>query len=138
MATTAVRLEPDLRLRLQLRRRDIDRLGHLNHGAYGELFFEARSALLDPVRSDTSRYVLARIEIDFLREVRLSDGHVDVTAAVAGIRGKSFDLIQEMLLPDGTVAARSRVVLVAWDVRGRRSRALTPTERTALGAATAA
>jgi len=113
----------------------MDRLGHLNHIAYHDLFYEARALLLDPIRSQASTVVLIRAEIDYLREVRHADGHVDVVARIAEIGTKSFTIEHEMLLPDGTAAARSRAVIVAWDAAARSSRALTAHERAALSGA---
>jgi acyl-CoA thioester hydrolase len=120
------------RIRLQLRRKDMDVLGHLNHSVYHELFFEARSALMESIRTDTERFVLARSEVDYLQEVRYEDRHVDATVRVDEIGRSSVTLSQELLLRDGTPAARSRLVVVAWNVVERRSRELTPGERAAL------
>ena len=120
------------RVRLQLRRRDMDVLGHLNHSVYGELFFEARSSLMEPLRREDQRFVLARSEVDYLHEVRYEDGHVDVLVRVGELGRKSLTLLHELLLPDGTLAARNRIVMVAWDVPARRSRELSQREREAL------
>jgi acyl-CoA thioesterase FadM len=119
-------------VRLQLRRRDMDVLGHLNHTVYNELFFEARGSLMEPLRTEDQRFVLARSEVDYLHEVRLEDGHVDVLVRVDELGRKSLTLEHELRLPDGTVAARNRTVIVAWDVAARRSRELSPQEREAL------
>lgn len=121
----------ELRLRLQLRRKDMDVLGHLNHSVYQDFCFEARGALMDS-RAEGRRFVVARTELDFLREVRHEDGHVDVLVRVVELGAKSVTLLHELLLPDGTLAARNRTVLVAWDPVGRRSRELGPDERSAL------
>ncbi len=123
---------PSVRRRLELRRKDIDRLGHLNHAAYNDLFYEARVALLDLTWPQSAQVVLARLEIDYLREVRHADGHVDIVARVADIGTKSITIEHEMQLPNGTVAARCRTVAVAWDVATRRSRPLGADERRAL------
>jgi acyl-CoA thioester hydrolase len=118
--------------RVQLRLKDMDRLGHLNHTCYHDFFLEGRAALLEPIRTDNERFVVARVDAEFLHEVRLADEYVDVTATVAQIGTKSLTLEQELTLPDGTLCARGRVVLVAWDVTARHSRALSDRERAAL------
>jgi acyl-CoA thioesterase FadM len=125
---------PQTELRVQLRMKDMDRLGHLNHTCYHDFFLEARAALMEPIRTDTERFVVARVEAEFLHEVRLADGYVDVTAIPAELGTKSVKVEQELRLPNGTLAARGRVVLVAWDVTARHSRALSDRERAALSA----
>ena len=125
---------PQTELRVQLRMKDMDRLGHLNHTCYHDFFLEARAALLEPIRTDNERFVVARVEAEFLHEVRLADGYVDVTAIPVEIGNKSLKIGQEIRLLDGTLSARGLVVLVAWDVAGRHSRALSDRERVALSA----
>lgn len=123
----------EARLRLQLRRKDMDALDHLNHSVYQDFFFEARRALLE-ARTEGQRFVIARAELDYLREVRYDDGHVEVVVRVSELGRRSVTLLHELLLPDRAVAARNRTVLVAWDAVARRSRELSPHERTALAA----
>jgi acyl-CoA thioester hydrolase len=118
--------------RIQLRLKDMDRLGHLNNSSYHDFFFEVRAALMDPIRTDNERFVVARVEVEFLHEVRLADGYVDVTASSIAVGTKSVKLEQEMRRPNGTLAARSEVSLVAWDVAARGSRPLATHERAAL------
>jgi acyl-CoA thioester hydrolase len=122
---------PEVRLRLQLRHEDIDILGHLNNAVYHVFFHEARMALLDPIRAAGARFVLARTEIDYLREIRHADGHVEVTTRFGDVGRKSVTLLGELHRPDGTLAARGRTVVVAWDVERRSSRELTGRESAA-------
>ena len=68
---------PQTELRVQLRMKDMDRLGHLNHTCYHDFFLEARAGLMEPIRTDNERFVVARVEAEFLHEVRLADGYVD-------------------------------------------------------------
>jgi acyl-CoA thioesterase FadM len=123
---------PQASRRLQLRLKDMDRLGHLNNSGYHDFFFEVRSALMDSVRTENERFVVARVEVEFLHEVRLADEYVEVTARSIAVGHKSIKLEQEMRLPNGTLAARSLVFVVAWDVAARRSRPLATHERAAL------
>jgi acyl-CoA thioesterase FadM len=129
---------PQTSLRVQLRMKDMDRLGHLNHTCYHDFFLEARAALMEPIRTDYERFVVARVEAEFLHEVRLADEYVDASAIPTEIGTKSVKLAQEIRLPDATLAARGLVVLVAWDVTARHSRALSERERAALTAVTSA
>ncbi|HEV2753294.1 MAG TPA: thioesterase family protein [Solirubrobacteraceae bacterium] len=122
-------------IRIAVRWRDLDMLGHLNQAVYHEYLEEARGALFE--RSDGLEhfpFVLARVELDHRREIRRDHGHVDVTARVGRIGTKSVTVEQEVVLPDGTVAAKGSSVLVAWDVDGRSPRPLSERERAALGA----
>jgi acyl-CoA thioester hydrolase len=123
-------------VRIALRWRDMDMLGHVNQAVYHELLEEGRGALLASL-GDAGRFpfVLARVELDYRHEVRRSAGHVDVRTFVERVGRTSFTVGQELTLPDGTVAAAGRSVLVAWDAKARCSRELTATERAALGAA---
>jgi acyl-CoA thioester hydrolase len=119
-------------MRLQLRRADMDVLGHLNHAIYHDLFHEVRAALVDPLRTSEERYVLASDAVEYLREVRYQDSYVDASVRVEALGRTSITLQHELRLPDGTIAARNRVVLVAWSVRERRPRELSARERAAL------
>lgn len=126
------------RLTIPLRWRDMDMLGHLNQAVYHELLEEARAAFLmdlDVLGERYGGYVLVRVELDYRHEVRKSDGSVDVVVRVAEVGGKSFTLEHDVLLPDGTLAATGRTILVGWDPDARSSRALAAEERAALGAA---
>jgi acyl-CoA thioester hydrolase len=125
---------PAADVRIALRRSDMDELGHLNQAVYHELLEEGRSALIASVgRGRRLPFVLARVELDYLREVRHSDGHIDVRTTVERVGGKSFTLVHDITLPDGTAAATGRSILVAWDPEERGGRWLTDEERAALG-----
>jgi acyl-CoA thioester hydrolase len=121
--------------RVTLRWRDMDGLGHLNQSVYHELLEEGRTALfasLGAIGEDFS-FVLARVELDYRREVRRADRHVGVIVRVERVGRTSVTVTHDVLLPDGTVAAEGRSVLVAWDPEGRRARELSDGERAALG-----
>jgi acyl-CoA thioester hydrolase len=123
-------------VRMALRWRDMDMLGHLNQAVYHELLEEARAALFASLRGDGGfAFVLARVELDYKHEVRRDDAEVEVVARVAAVGRTSVTVEHEVVLPDGTPAAVGRSVLVAWDVEQRGPRELTPPERAALGVA---
>lgn len=127
------------RTRISLRWRDMDMLGHLNQAVYHEMLEEGRGALIAQLISaagaehDHHTYVLARVELDYRSEVRKDHGNVEVVVRVGRVGTKSITLDHDVLLPDGTVAASGRSVLVGWDARGRRARELSASERSALG-----
>ena len=117
---------------IELRRGDMDGLGHLNNRAYLELMFELRVEVLSALRTERDRFVVRRLEIDYEREVRAEHERVRVSLEAVELGASSVVFAQEVALLDGSIAARARVVLVAWDLAQRRSRRLTERERAAL------
>ena len=126
----------EVRTRAEIRWRDLDMLGHLNQSVYHELLEEGRAALFAQVGALKS-FVLARVELDYRAEVRRDHGSVDIVVRLASVGRSSVVVEHEVVLPDGTVAAEGRSVLVAWDPRERRSRPLRDDERERLSAAMA-
>jgi acyl-CoA thioester hydrolase len=123
-------------IRIILRWRDMDMLGHVNQAVYHELLEEGRGALLASLGDVRSfPFVLARVELDYRHEVRHADGHVDVRTFVQRVGRTSITVGQELTLPNGTLAASGVSVLVAWDTEARSARTLSGVERSALGAA---
>jgi acyl-CoA thioester hydrolase len=122
-------------IRIPLRFRDMDMLGHLNQAVYHELLEDGRGALLEAVRAPgTFDFVLARVELNYRREVRHAHGYVDIRARVARVGSKSITIDHDIVLPDGTPAATGSSVLVAWNPEDRAARLLSPEERAALKA----
>ncbi len=123
----------ETRVRIGIRWRDLDMLGHLNQAVYHELLEEGRAALFAELASlGDVAFVLARVELDYRHEVRRDHGHVEVVVRPSAIGRSSVTVENEVLLPDGTVAAAGTAVLVAWDPHERRSRKLTDEERAGL------
>jgi acyl-CoA thioester hydrolase len=123
------------RVRVDIRWRDLDTLGHLNQAVYHEYLEEGRSAFFGRLaeRDAAFPFVLARVELDYRREVRHSDGHVEVVTEVERVGRSSITVANRIELPGGEVAAEGRSVLVAWDPEARGKRELTAAERAALG-----
>ena len=123
----------EARVTVTLRWRDVDMLGHLNQSVYHELLEEARAALFTKLeRIGHFPFVIARVELDYRKEVRRDHGHVEVVARPGAVGRSSLVVENDVLLPDGTVAAEGRSVLVAWDREARRSRPFTEEERAVL------
>jgi acyl-CoA thioester hydrolase len=122
------------RVELPLRHRDMDALGHVNQAVYHELLEEARAAWFRRVLPDLpfTGYVLVHVELDYRREVRISDRQLIGECRVAALGNSRIELENRLLLADGTVAVEGTAVLVAWDEETRRSRPLTEDERAAL------
>jgi acyl-CoA thioester hydrolase len=122
-------------VRIPVRWRDLDLLGHLNQAVYHEYLEEGRAALMDSLgEGNRFPFVLARVELDYRAEIRRRHGEVEVVARVERVGSKSLTVSHDVLLPDGTVAASGTSVFVAWDVEARGSRPLTDAERAALEA----
>ena len=64
-----------VRVELPLRHRDMDALGHVNQAVYHELLEEVRAAFFRRALPDLpfTGYVLAHVELDYRREVRIED-----------------------------------------------------------------
>jgi len=125
-------------VRVQLRWRDMDMLGHLNQSVYHELLEEGRAGLITEVLRRTGDhvhggYVVVHVDLDYRQEVRREHGEVDVVVALKRVGRSSLELAHEIRLPDETVAASGTTVLVAWDPVARGKRTLGEAERAALG-----
>jgi len=123
------------RVRIPIRWRDLDVLGHVNQSVYHELLEEGRAGVLGRLGENAFPLVLVHIDIDYRAEVRKDHGWVEVTSRVDHIGTKSVRLAERFERSDGVVATEGHAVLVAWDMSSRTSRALTDGERSALGGA---
>jgi acyl-CoA thioester hydrolase len=123
--------------RIEVRWRDCDAYKHVNNAVYATYLEECRDEWLERAVAgigSTWDYVLARVAIDFRREVVLSDGEVIVRVRLARIGNSSLTLSEEVTKRDGTVAAEAEAVVVARDPETGRSRPLTDGERAAFEA----
>ena len=123
-----------MRIEVPLRHRDMDALGHVNQAVYHELLEEVRAAFFSRTLPDLpfSGYVLAHVDLDYRREVRIADRKLVGECRVGELGRSRIELENRLLLPDGTVAVEGRAVLVAWDEQTRRARRLSDGERAAL------
>jgi acyl-CoA thioester hydrolase len=120
---------------LHLRFADLDYLGHVTAAAYLAHFEEARAAwLCETWDIELPVYVVARQELEYLREVRLPDGPLTFDISVVRIGTASFDVAETLATRTGEVKNRSAATLVTWDIPTRRPRPLSPAERGALEA----
>ncbi len=125
----------EVRTQVAIRWRDLDQLGHLNQAVYHELLEEGRGALLASLEDNSFPFVIVHVELDYRHEVRRDHGHVEIVTRVTGLGTTSVTIEEQIVLPDGKVAAEGKSVLVAWDTHARASRELSAEERTALGSA---
>ena len=111
---------------VQLRWSDPDSLGHVNHARALSLIEDARLAMVD---GPGWSVILARLEVDYLRQLYYRVGERPcVVSWVTRLGTKSFTVRQE-LVQDGQVAIRADVVMVMFDFATDTSRALTDDER---------
>ena len=120
--------------RIEIRWRDVDALRHVNNAVYATYLEECRDEWVDRVLADTGDswdFVLARVAIDFRRELRLEDEEVVVTCTLERIGNSSITLSEQIRTRDGELSAEAEAVLVARDRELGRSRPLTQVEREA-------
>ena len=123
------------RYRVALRWGDMDALGHVNQAVYHELLEEARTAMMRMLPAPANgAFVVARVELNYRREIPLTHRHVEVTLEVLEVGRSSITAAQRIMRADGELAADGISVLVGWDVLERRSRPLSESELTALEA----
>lgn len=111
-----------------LRYSDLDGHGHVNNAVFATFFEAARLPLLvgpnAPLQAPGLTYVLARIEIDFLGEIRWP-GEVTTGIRVARI-GNSSIVFDEALFVNELCVGRSLATVVLIDATTRHSRPLPP------------
>ena len=120
--------------RVEIRWSDVDGYGHVNNAVYSTYLEECRDEWLDRALGDPEGswdFVLARVAIDFRRELRLEDEEVLVRCALARI-GTASVMTTEAILAGSEVAAEAEAVLVARNRDRDGSRPLTQAEREAL------
>jgi acyl-CoA thioester hydrolase len=120
--------------RVEIRWSDVDAYMHVNNAVYATYFEECRDEWVERAlgaAGDSWDLVLARVAIDFRRELRLEDEEVVVSCALERIGNSSLALREQIRTRDGDLAAEAEAVLVARDRELGRSRPLTETERDA-------
>jgi acyl-CoA thioester hydrolase len=120
--------------RIEIRWRDLDGSRHVNNAVYSSYLEEVRSEWLEHVlggREPVWGYVLARIAIDFRRELTLADEAVVARCRLERLGSSSIRTAEEIRAASGELAAEAEAVLVAWDEMAGASRPLTDVERTA-------
>jgi acyl-CoA thioester hydrolase len=125
--------------RIEIRWRDLDTFGHVNNAVYLTYLEETRDEWVAGVTADPdaiSAYVLARVAIDFRRELTLADDAVVGRCRLERIGTSSIHTREELVTESGDLVAEAEAVLVARDSASGRSRPLTEDERAAFERAT--
>jgi acyl-CoA thioester hydrolase len=120
--------------RIEIRWRDVDAYRHVNNAVYATYLEECRDEWIDHALEgvgDAWDFVLARVAIDFRRELRLEDEAVVVTCRLERIGNASVTLREMIQTQGGELSAESEAVLVARDRETGHSRPLNDAERAA-------
>jgi acyl-CoA thioester hydrolase len=120
--------------RIEIRWRDMDAFRHVNNAAYATYLEECRDEWAERALGDVGDiwgFVLARVAIDYRRELTQEDDTVLVTCRLVRIGNSSLTLREEIRTESGELSAEAEAVLVGRDSETGRSRPLTPAEREA-------
>ena len=123
--------------RIEIRWRDVDAYDHVNNAVYATYLEECRDEWLARALGDAGDiwdYVLARVAIDFRRELRLEHGEVVVSCRLDRSGTSSLTLREEIRTAAGELSAESEAVIVARDRVNGGSRPLRDAEGPLLNA----
>jgi len=118
---------------VQLRWSDEDRMGHLNNTRYLTFAEDARTrwfAMAPRDEGDQAGFILARMEVDYLQQVRTADNDwLKVVNTVLGVGRSSLRIQQEIQRMDGEVVNRVIATQVHFDYDRDSSVPWTDTQR---------
>jgi acyl-CoA thioester hydrolase len=120
--------------RIEIRWRDQDPYGHVNNAVYLTYLEEVRDEWLERTLGDEGAlwdFVIARVVIDFRRELTQSDDSVLARCELASIGNSSIRTSETLRTEAGVLAAEAEAVLVARDRESGSSRPLSAAERAA-------
>jgi len=121
--------------RIPIRWRDMDALAHVNNAVYLNYLEEVRDEWLIRILgpgADPFNFVIARVAIDFRRQLRKDDGVVVATCTLAGVGRSSIQTREVLRTPADAVVAEASSVLVSWNRQTDATRPLAAAERAAL------
>jgi len=113
---------------IPLRYADLDPQGHVNNAVYltyvesARLGYYEATGIWQKDSGDLTGMVVAHLDIDYLSPITLGQ-HIQIGIRLARIGHKSLTLdFQIELLPEGSVVARGKSVMVAYDNAAQSSR----------------
>jgi acyl-CoA thioester hydrolase len=121
--------------RMQIRWRDVDAYQHVNNSVYLTYLEEVRDAWFARTVASVEGagdFVLARVAIDYRRELTLEDEELVATCRLIGFGNSSVTTHEEIRSAEGWLAAEAESVMVAHDSASRRARPFSEAERTEL------
>ena len=98
---------------IQLRYADTDALGHVNNAAYNTFAESARIAFFREVGVEVSNLILARVAIDYRRQIRFGDSPT-VESYVTRV-GRTSIGVAHRIIVGGREAAAIETVVVHFD-----------------------
>jgi acyl-CoA thioester hydrolase len=120
---------------IEIRWRDLDAFGHVNHVVFLTYLEEVRDEWLGRALGDPALvwgFVIARVEIDYRRELTLADEAVVARCTLERVGTSSVTTRESVETRAGELSAEAHAVLVARDEATGRSRPLADDERQAL------
>lgn len=121
--------------RVQMRWRDLDGLGHVNHTVVLTYLEEGRDAFLREHGIPRDEYVVGRCSVNFRDEIDPGFETVTVQCVIREVGRSSVTTSERILGRDGEVVVDAEFGLVLWDPESRESRPITDAERASLTAA---
>jgi acyl-CoA thioester hydrolase len=119
---------------VDVRWRDTDALGHVNHAVFLTYLEEGRDAFFEQTLGGDPMYVVVRLEVDLRAEVRRTERRVTARIAVEHLGTTSLTTRETLLTSAQEVAAEARVVAVRWDAEHRKPIPFSAAERVKLTA----
>jgi acyl-CoA thioester hydrolase len=119
---------------IEIRWRDLDAFNHVNHVVFLTYLEEVRDEWLGRVLDDKDLvwgYVIARVEIDYRRELTLDDDMIVARCSLEKLGTKSVTTSEAIVTRAGEISAEAKAVLVARDDQTGRSRVISDDERAA-------
>jgi acyl-CoA thioester hydrolase len=121
---------------VDVRWRDVDALGHVNHAVFLTYLEEGRDAFFAQTLASDPIYVVVRLEVDLRAEVRYPDRRVTVRIEVERLGTTSLTTRETIITPANEVVAEARVVTFRWDSGQRKPVPFSEAERAQLEAMT--
>ena len=112
---------PVVNTQIQIRFTDLDPLGHVSNSVYMQYFDMGRMDFFKKIveTSECPANVVARIEIDLVREIRLNDSvHVETWCSAIGTKSMT---VQQHIIANDQLVTRGTLVLVGFDNDKRQS-----------------
>jgi acyl-CoA thioester hydrolase len=122
----------DAEKEIEIRWRDLDAFGHVNHVVFLTYLEEVRDEWLGAALGNEESvwsFVVARVAVDYRRELTLADDVVVARCGLGRIGTSSVTTRESVSTRGGELAAEAEGVLVARDPETGRSRPLTAEER---------
>jgi acyl-CoA thioester hydrolase len=118
--------------RVQMRWRDLDGLGHVNHTVVLTYLEEGRDVFLKKHGVRRDEYVVGRCSVSFRGEIDPAFESVTVQCAVRELGRSSVTTSERILDHNGEVVVEAEFGLVLWDPAQHASRPISDEERASL------